>query len=294
MYFELFNSISLTRCFYNCLILWVTIVIYSSQDPGNIHYVIPVILKIGWSTETCRMIIRFEYLHLIHGSFEETCCSRLFIIAVPFCLWCAVTIWPWQTPVPRGRRPQGSSQAQCPAPPPMWQAMLSFVICVWCLCLFFLLSWKRTSWILINCGTFLLFTWCHLARVKRTDLDKARTFVGTCPDMCPEKERYMRETRSQLSVFEVIPGTDQVGPHLAQGPLQATVCTWFSGLRRDVQARAAVPSWVLHLWLLDVGVCFSECGGHVLLPSLDCQCREVLLSSRVGGPRYSYRCRFIS
>uniref|UniRef100_A0A8C8YYC5 Germinal-center associated nuclear protein n=1 Tax=Prolemur simus TaxID=1328070 RepID=A0A8C8YYC5_PROSS len=48
------------------------------------------------------------------------------------------------------------------------------------------------------------------ARVKRTDLDKARTFVGTCPDMCPEKERYMRETRSQLSVFEMLPGTDQV------------------------------------------------------------------------------------
>ncbi|XP_040842702.1 germinal-center associated nuclear protein [Ochotona curzoniae] len=48
------------------------------------------------------------------------------------------------------------------------------------------------------------------ARVKRTDLDRAQTFVGTCPDMCPEKERYMRETRSQLSVFEVIPGTDQV------------------------------------------------------------------------------------
>lgn len=48
------------------------------------------------------------------------------------------------------------------------------------------------------------------ARVKRTDLDKARTVVGTCPDMCPEKERYMRETRSQLSIFEVIPGTDQV------------------------------------------------------------------------------------
>lgn len=66
---------------------------------------------------------------------------------MPLCLWCAVTIWPLQTPIPRGRRPQGSLQAQCPAPPPMWQAMLSFVICVWCLCLFFLLSWKRTSWI---------------------------------------------------------------------------------------------------------------------------------------------------
>uniref|UniRef100_F7DJT5 Germinal-center associated nuclear protein n=1 Tax=Monodelphis domestica TaxID=13616 RepID=F7DJT5_MONDO len=48
------------------------------------------------------------------------------------------------------------------------------------------------------------------ARVKRTDLDKAKAFVGTCPDMCPEKERYMRETRNQLSSFEVVPGTDQV------------------------------------------------------------------------------------
>lgn len=57
--------------------------------------------------------------------------------------------------------------------------------------------------------------WCHSARVKRTDLDKARAFVGTCPDMCPEKERYLRETRSQLSVFEVVPGTDQVGPHVS-------------------------------------------------------------------------------
>ncbi|XP_006022113.1 germinal-center associated nuclear protein [Alligator sinensis] len=48
------------------------------------------------------------------------------------------------------------------------------------------------------------------ARVKRTDLGKAKTIVGTCPDMCPEKERYMRETRNQLSILEVIPGSDKV------------------------------------------------------------------------------------
>nr|XP_005997746.1 PREDICTED: germinal-center associated nuclear protein [Latimeria chalumnae] len=48
------------------------------------------------------------------------------------------------------------------------------------------------------------------ARVKRTDLEKAKVFVGTCPDMCPEKERYMRETRNQLSIYELIPGTDKV------------------------------------------------------------------------------------
>lgn len=49
-----------------------------------------------------------------------------------------------------------------------------------------------------------------LARVKRTELDQAKVFVGTCPDMCPEKERYMRETRNQLSIFEILPGTDKV------------------------------------------------------------------------------------
>lgn len=49
-----------------------------------------------------------------------------------------------------------------------------------------------------------------LARIKRTDLGKAKTVVGTCPDMCPEKERYMRETRNQLSIFELLLGTDKV------------------------------------------------------------------------------------
>uniref|UniRef100_A0A8C4IA11 Germinal-center associated nuclear protein n=1 Tax=Dicentrarchus labrax TaxID=13489 RepID=A0A8C4IA11_DICLA len=47
-------------------------------------------------------------------------------------------------------------------------------------------------------------------RPKRTDLDLSKVFVGTCPDMCPEKERYMRETRKQLSIFEVIPDSEMV------------------------------------------------------------------------------------
>ncbi|XP_056145681.1 germinal-center associated nuclear protein [Lampris incognitus] len=51
-------------------------------------------------------------------------------------------------------------------------------------------------------------------RPKLTDLDLSKVFVGTCPDMCPEKERYMRETRNQLSVFEVTPDTETVD-HMA-------------------------------------------------------------------------------
>uniref|UniRef100_A0A6I8NSY1 Germinal-center associated nuclear protein n=1 Tax=Ornithorhynchus anatinus TaxID=9258 RepID=A0A6I8NSY1_ORNAN len=50
----------------------------------------------------------------------------------------------------------------------------------------------------------------RLAHIKRTDLDKAKPIVGTCPDMCPEKERYMRESRQQLSIFELLPGTSKV------------------------------------------------------------------------------------
>uniref|UniRef100_A0A8C4Q7L3 Germinal-center associated nuclear protein n=2 Tax=Eptatretus burgeri TaxID=7764 RepID=A0A8C4Q7L3_EPTBU len=48
------------------------------------------------------------------------------------------------------------------------------------------------------------------ARTKRTGLEAATVIVGTCPDMCPEKERYMRDSRKQLSFFEMLPGTDQV------------------------------------------------------------------------------------
>lgn len=70
-----------------------------------------------------------------------------------------------------------------------------------------------------SCGPFSLSTLHEQApnvlpvttgRPKRTDLDMSKVFVGTCPDMCPEKERFMRETRKQLSVFEVIPDTEMV------------------------------------------------------------------------------------
>lgn len=52
-------------------------------------------------------------------------------------------------------------------------------------------------------------------RPKRTDLDMSKVFVGTCPDMCPEKERYMRETRNQLSDYELVPDTEKVDHYAA-------------------------------------------------------------------------------
>jgi hypothetical protein len=43
-----------------------------------------------------------------------------------------------------------------------------------------------------------------------SELEKAKAVIGTCPDMCPEKERYLREDRRRLSMFEMVPGTNIV------------------------------------------------------------------------------------
>lgn len=37
-------------------------------------------------------------------------------------------------------------------------------------------------------------------------LDEAITIVGTCPDMCPEFERYRRERENNLDKLECVSG----------------------------------------------------------------------------------------
>eukprot|EP01135_Chromosphaera_perkinsii_P002801 Nk52_evm10s227 gene=Nk52_evmTU10s227 len=43
---------------------------------------------------------------------------------------------------------------------------------------------------------------------SRRDLKDAVSMIGTCEDMCPEKERYQREVQNDLSAFEIIKGTE--------------------------------------------------------------------------------------
>jgi len=53
---------------------------------------------------------------------------------------------------------------------------------------------------------------------RQSNLLTAEVVRGMCPDMCPEKERYMREDRRRLSVYEMVPGTDLVcGSQCLQG-----------------------------------------------------------------------------
>ncbi|XP_048239016.1 germinal-center associated nuclear protein-like isoform X4 [Haliotis rufescens] len=47
-------------------------------------------------------------------------------------------------------------------------------------------------------------------RTKQSNLATARAFVGTCMDMCPEKERYDREEKRRLGMFEYVPGSENI------------------------------------------------------------------------------------
>ena len=43
---------------------------------------------------------------------------------------------------------------------------------------------------------------------KNSDLSKADVIIGTCPDMCSEKERYIREEQHRLSKYEMMRNDD--------------------------------------------------------------------------------------
>ncbi|VDK81505.1 unnamed protein product [Litomosoides sigmodontis] len=42
----------------------------------------------------------------------------------------------------------------------------------------------------------------HKGRLKSIDVDNATVMQGSCPDMCPEKERYMRVVQKRVSTYE--------------------------------------------------------------------------------------------
>lgn len=42
----------------------------------------------------------------------------------------------------------------------------------------------------------------RLTTARQTDISRATSTKGSCPDMCPEKERLMREAKHQVAIFE--------------------------------------------------------------------------------------------
>lgn len=54
----------------------------------------------------------------------------------------------------------------------------------------------------------------RLTTIKTLDIARVVSTKGVCPDMCPEKERLMREAKHQLAVFEFENGSKTVMNHL--------------------------------------------------------------------------------
>lgn len=50
---------------------------------------------------------------------------------------------------------------------------------------------------------------------KPSNLKQARAIRGTCPDMCPEKERIMRSFKKMVSVYECLPNSNEMCDALA-------------------------------------------------------------------------------
>ncbi|KAL6443470.1 hypothetical protein ACFW04_002953 [Cataglyphis niger] len=48
----------------------------------------------------------------------------------------------------------------------------------------------------------------RLKRIKPASLATAKVTSGTCPDMCPEKERLMRESQRQIATYEQLEGNE--------------------------------------------------------------------------------------
>jgi hypothetical protein len=55
-----------------------------------------------------------------------------------------------------------------------------------------------------------------IERGKISDLSKAVVIRGTCQDMCPEKERYQRESRHQVALYEYQVDVSKVSKKLIQ------------------------------------------------------------------------------
>lgn len=58
----------------------------------------------------------------------------------------------------------------------------------------------------------------RLYTTKNTDMQKVEATVGTCPDMCPEKERIMREIQHQVISLYYQYKYIFINPHFCKGP----------------------------------------------------------------------------
>lgn len=86
----------------------------------------------------------------------------------------------------------------------------------------------------------------HIAQT--TDLNAAKTTKGNCPDMCPEKERLMREAKHQIASFEMVTGSRQhIDPRLAVKQYSRSSADQEMPLPRELRSEAVLRMTMMYL-----------------------------------------------
>ena len=83
--------------------------------------------------------------------------------------------------------------------------------------------------------------------IKTTDIKEAKSTVGTCPDMCPEKERYMREAKFQIASYEILDVKTQIDHNMAVKQYSRSSADQESPLPHELRTENALKMTMVYL-----------------------------------------------
>ncbi|XP_058128101.1 uncharacterized protein LOC131291163 [Anopheles ziemanni] len=83
---------------------------------------------------------------------------------------------------------------------------------------------------------------------RTTDIRKARSIIGTCPDMCPEKERYLREWKIMVPSYERQPGSNHIDHQKAIKQYSRSSADQVLPLPHELRTEQALGGTMYFLW----------------------------------------------
>ncbi|KFB49059.1 AGAP007989-PA-like protein [Anopheles sinensis] len=83
---------------------------------------------------------------------------------------------------------------------------------------------------------------------RTTDIRKARSIIGTCPDMCPEKERYLRDWKIMVPSYERQPGSNHIDHAKAIKQYSRSSADQVLPLPHELRTEQALGGTMYFLW----------------------------------------------
>ncbi|CRL01712.1 CLUMA_CG014928, isoform A [Clunio marinus] len=93
---------------------------------------------------------------------------------------------------------------------------------------------------------------------KTTDINKAPSTKGTCKDMCPEKERIMREARLQVASFEVSDQDSSMDPRKAIKQYSRSAADAETPLPHELRPESSLKTSMTYLLHMIMNLCDDD------------------------------------